>query len=549
MKQTPTATKEVAPALEIGSWGGTAVGKTAVGAAEAPDLFRGPPLTVGVGGTGHAIVVQWDIARGATDVELDPNAASIRIAPRPLLASIGALALAADGNLRRYANPSRQRIRSLTLAELKGAMNGDPVYASAGDFAHAAGAGQLRLVVSTRASSSEPWIPVFAVPSVPGSGVVPSMLSGATFAGSVLSFPYAVTGELRFGLYTGSAPQNFEPVPFKVASASAAVEVLPVDLALTGPDGGTIWAFPGPFLATSPAATASLRVPVELALQADLPRATKEKRPLRAEIRLQGKAASAEATVSFAPPRGAVVRREPSLLHCDLAGDPVPLPMAEDPDPQAPTSVTGALSVRYLGLRLHADLSDPAPAPDEPVRGVVVRSAPVRCVFPPAGLIGLSVGKAGIVGRAPEDCELEAQIVRLEPDGTVSPLGPPGRLAMPPSDVLGTAWIDMPMLDPSPDPLALTLRAVRGRYFWAGGGQARHRVRVVVRDADPGGRPVCLGGTVLATVGLGADGRTAVDLPNVSFPPSLFRAAAPRLESELFVGVDIADLTLRYARP
>ncbi|MBL0174633.1 MAG: hypothetical protein IPP94_05095 [Ignavibacteria bacterium] len=504
-----------------------------------------PQTPVQIPAEGYALLVAWNSVRGATGLALDDAAGVVSIAPSPILESMTDLVLTRDGNHRVYANPGKKRILRLTIRGLKMTGEGNPVYARTGDFSAPTTDGKtLRLVVSSRASASDAWMPVFAIPSVPARGAIPPMFTGAAFSNEVLSFPYALNGQLRLTLFEKEKPEEFVAQPMEISSVGATVEALPLDLELTGPAGDVLWSFPGEFPVGAPQAAPSLRVPIELALKADIPAALAEGRPLRAEFRLKGKAAQQAVFLSFAQPRGAILRENKAMLHCDLAGDPVPIPFGAELDAQAPTEVSGGMSIRYLGLRLLPELSASLPAPGETVEGSVVRDAPVYQAFPPAGLRGLSLGKIGIIGRAPEDCELEAQLVRMRGDAPGLPLGPPGRLPVGKSDVISTVWIDLPEMEATEDPLAVSLRALRGRFFWAALSSGRRRVCVVVRDPDPAHRPLLLGASVLLTVDA-----PSIDVPMQAFPSSQFHSAPPMLSSELFLAVDISGLTLKYTRP
>jgi hypothetical protein len=80
-----------------------------------------------------------------------------------------------------------------------------------------------------------------------------------------------------------------------------------------------------------------------------------------------------------------------------------------------------------------------------------------------------------------------------------------------------------------------------GRFFWAGA--ERPLVRVAIHDPDPAGRPLLLGTTTLQAVQAQEQ-----HLPGFVLPAAAFRKTAPLLRSDLFLTVDLSDLTLRYAR-
>lgn len=503
---------------------------------------------------GHPLAVAWNTVPGATSIVVDdggtgsagaPPAGSVRIGPAAVQRPFGTITLTSGGdNSYVYNNPQHRRIIKLTLRGFKRPGNGNQVYRSSSDLDVAApDVVAKRIIVSTRASSSEQWMPVFAVPHFGARNAMPALLTGGSFSNEVLSFPYAFTGQIRVTLHERRDKlEESTSLASAFTSVDATEEVLPRDLELSGPTGQVIWAFPGDYLAGAPAAEPSMRVPLELALNEDLPAAMTENRPVRAEFRLKGKAGGDAVFINFPAPRGAVLREHKGLLHCDLAGDPVSLPLGDPLAAETPQSVKGGFSIRYQGLRLLSDLSDPLPAPAEVVRGIVVSGSAALRVLPPQGLVDISLAKVGIIGRAPEECELEAQLVRVQGDVGGAPVGPPGRVVVSRAGAIATIWIDLPEIDPVAEPLAVSVRALRGRFFWAG--TERSLIRLVARDPDPGGRPLRLGsGTFMAVE------TASIDVVEQNFSPALFRSTIPAFASDLFLSVDISDLTLRYRRP
>lgn len=526
-----------------------------VDARTAPQVSRlVPSSSVELPPEGYPLAVAWNTVPGATSIVVDdggtgaasaPPAGSVRIAPASVLRPFGTITLTGGGNNSHvYNNPQRKRIVKLTLHGFKRPGDGNQIYRNADDLGVAApDAVAKRIIVSTRASSNEQWMPVFAVPHFGARNAMPAMLTGGSFSGEVLSFPYALTGQIRVTLHERRDKlEESASLASAFTSVEATEEVLPRDLELAGPTGQVIWAFPGDYLAGAPAAEPSMRVPLELALNQDLPAALAGNRPVRAEFKLKGTAEDEAVFINFPAPRGAVLREHKGLLHCDLAGDPVLLPLDQPLAAETPQSVKGGLSIRYQGLRLLSDLSDPLPAPAEIVRGIVVGGSAALRVLPPQGLVGISLARVGLIGRAPEECELEAQLVRVQGEVGGAPVGPPGRIVTGRSGVVTTVWIDLPEFDPVAEPLAVSVRALRGRFFWAGAG--RSLIRLVARDPDPGGRPLRLGSATFMAVET-----ASIDVVEQSFPPALFRSTIPAFASDLFLSVDISDLTLRYRRP
>ncbi len=303
-----------------------------------------------------------------------------------------------------------------------------------------------------------------------------------------------------------------------------------------------MWAFPGELPPEAPAVEVDLRVAFETALNAAL--AAGE--PLDLVYRLRG-APPGEAGFSFARARGSVVRAFPGVLRAVLEGDPTTgldlgaalggQPLSEE----RPTSVTADLSVRYEGVRVLETLSDPVPAPGG-ANGQVVGEKPLTRGLPPAALHGLPLVRAGLIGRAPEASELSVQVVDMTTGEPGGQLGPPGTIELQPSASLGTVWVEVPEFEAQNGPVGVSVRANRGRFFWAGG-PAGPLLKLAVRDPDPGGRPLKLNGHQLLSV-VGAERF----LPLEALPAEAFQSRIPMLESDLFLTVDLADLTLRYRR-
>ena len=146
-----------------------------------------------------------------------------------------------------------------------------------------------------------------------------------------------------------------------------------------------------------------------------------------------------------------------------------------------------------------------------------------------------------MIGRAAEDSELSLEFVSVTGDTAGPALGPPAVLKLPADNAIATCWVDVPKGVTPKGPVGLRVRANHGRFFWASNDQPL--VRVAVFDPDPAGRPLLLGSATLKEI-------TQPDShePRFSFPATAFRGAPPKLQSSLFLTVDISDLTLRYPR-
>ena len=474
---------------------------------------------VDVGPPGAPLTVSWLPVAGATDVEVDPAVATI--SPAVVESALGVLPLAPSELGWLVTVPNGARIRALTLTNLT-LDDGSP---SSG------GPAGRHLTIALVDAAGRTAAPVCAVPPVPQRGLLPPSLTGASYADNVLTLPDLTAAKLRINLVTNDFPEQYVPMAMGLESVAATAAVLPRDLKLQEPDGTTtLWAFPGEWPAQSPSATPDMRLSIRRLFQA----AIKAGQPLAAVFRLSGQAGGM-VYLSFAPPAGALLRAFPGSLSTVLAGDPMPLPLAgPDLADETPSQVSADLTVTYAGLRVAEDISDTRPVAGD-VAGVIVGADPVMRGFPPRAFEEHPLARVGLIGRAPEDCELSVRFA----DASGARLGKPGVVKVSPSTVIGTAWADLPAM---PDgAIAISVVATKGRFLWASG--TVPLTRFVVRDPDPGSRAVTLAGVAVARIN-----QNKQTWKLASLPPAAFRATVPALASPLFGSVVLSNLTLRYAR-
>lgn len=487
--------------------------------AEPPLFVFAPPVDVGP--PGAPLTVNWAPVAGATDVEVDPAVATI--SPAVVESALGVLPLAPDGSGGWLVTiPNGARIRALTLTNLT-LEDGSP---SSG------GPAGRHLAIALVDGAGQAAAPVCAAPPVPQRGLLPPSLTGASYANNVLTLPDLTAAKLKINLVPNDFPDQSEPLAMGLDSVAATAAVLPRDLKLLEPDGTTtVWAFPGEWPAHSPSATPDLRLSVRRIFQA----AIKAGQPLSAVFRLSGQAGG-KVYLSFAPPTGALLRAFPGSLSAVLAGDPMPLPLAGPAlADESPSQVSADLTVTYAGLRMMEDISDAPPDAAGEVAGVVVGTEPVTRGFPPRAFEAYPLARVGLIGRAPEDCELSVRFA----DVSGARLGKPGVVKVSSSTVISTAWADMPAM---PDgAVAISVVATKGRFLWAGG--TIPLTRFVVRDPDPGGRAINLAGVAIAQIN-----QNKQTWKLASLPPAAFRATVPPLASPLYGTVVLSNLTLRYAR-
>lgn len=484
---------------------------------------------------GLARAVTWAGAAGATDVVLDPPgrvaggvpAGVVRITPAPFFEERGTMDVDGIGLMEVVVDDGADvPLRRITLYGLRRAGEEDAPELTGG-------LGGLRLLASTPQPGGG-WMPRCVVPAESPPDPMPRALATAAYTGRVLTLPTPLTGPVRLTLVEGAHLEAFAPVAFDLDRLKRQAEYAPRDLVLTGPDGQTLWSMPGPFSTAMPTAETDVRLPLEQALRTRL----QDGAPLEAAVTLTGADKSA-VQFAFGTPGGALLRTQPGPARVALAGDPAPLDLGGPLDAAAPATATAGVYVRYDGLRVLEEASDAVPSVLE--AGPVVRHAPVTRLLPPSALDGWDVARVGLVGRAPEACELEVTLVARRGPQLGAPMGPPGVVRLEAGADVRTAWVELPPRHTTVGAAAVQVTARTGRFYWAG--LDAPLVRVVVRDPAPPPQPLRLDGADWLTVD--ADG-VADDAH--ALPAAAFTGAAPVLDSPLFLTVDLVDLTLRYPR-
>jgi hypothetical protein len=381
--------------------------------------------------------------------------------------------------------------------------------------------------------------PRFCVPPVGKTGAVPASLTGATYSNRVLSLnPGVDATKARISLVDGDNPLEFSENDVDLDTADATTDTPPHNAKVTAPDGTAIWQTPL-FDPAGPPAIVDFRAPLEAALNKQLG----AKQPASVTFTVTADA-PAQAFVSLAGPTGALVRIETGAIRTILEGDPVALSLSGPLADEQPGSVTGDFSIHYSGLRILETVSDPLPAPDQMLSGLVV--TPDRAAarpLPPQAFDNWQPARVGVYGRAPEDCELSIEFARMVGDAAAEALAPPAVVAVKAGGAFSTAWAQVPKDAKISGSSGIRVRANRGRFFWVTGDNGKGLARIAVHDEDPGGRPLLLGGVQVAAVT-----QPSSHQPAFAFPPQAFRSIASAFSSDLFLVIDCADLTLRYPR-
>lgn len=474
---------------------------------------------------GFAHTVRWEGVAGATAAEV--REASVVLSPSVAEETAQDVSFTNDGGWV-VRIPQGKRVKSLTLRGLK--------IAGGSEITDSPGLAGMRLAVSFPPVQGGGWeSPRFAVPAVSADNMVPATLTGATFSNRVLTLRGSVPAtRVRVSLVNGGAPQDFVAQPAEISRIHLGTETAAHNIKLLGPDGNTLWQLPE-FDPDAPSADVDLRVALELALNARL----KDRQPLEATFTVSADA-PAQAFVSFSRVTGVLLRVNEGVVRTELTGDPMQLELGELAR-EIPQSVSGDLTVTYAGIRILETVSDDPPAPNAAVSGVIAGEGGVLKIFPPQALEGIAPALVGIVGRAPEECELSLEFVSVNGGVAGGAIGPPAVLKLTPDNAIRTRWVDVPAGVTLSGSVGLRVRANRGRFFWVSEDQPL--ARVAIHDPDPAGRRLFLGAAPLKEVF-----EANTHEPGFRYPAAAFRNAAPVLQSDLFLTVDISDLTLRYAR-
>lgn len=475
---------------------------------------------------GFAHTIRWQGVTGATDAEVEE--ANVFLAPAMVSETQQEVSFGNDGGWV-VTVPSGKRVKALTLSGLK--------RSSGVEITDSDGLAELKLAVSFPPVQGGGWdSPRFAVPPVGAEGMVPRTLTGATFKNRVLTLNDAVpAAKVRVSLVTGGEPRDFATQAADISKIHLRTETAARNIKLVGPDGNTLWQLPE-YDPQAPSTDVDIRAALELALKAKV----QNNQPLEATFTVSADA-PAEAIVGFRRIAGAVLRVQEGIVRAELNGDSVQLDIGGALADERPSSVTGDLTITYAGIRILENASDEPPEANAAVSGAIATASGVLKTFPPAALEGITPARIGIIGRAPEECELSLEFVSVNGGVAGSPVGPPAVLTLSTDNEIRTRWVDVPSGVALSGPLGLRVRANRGRFFWVT--REQPLARIAIHDPNPGSRPLFIGATKLKEIV-----ETNSHEPGFRFPVAVFRNAAPALRSDLFLTVDISDLTLRYAR-
>jgi hypothetical protein len=483
---------------------------------------------VEIGAPGHLITVEWPPATGAAKAEV--TEASLTLTPATVLETHTDVPSSKNGNGWVITIPTGKRLSALTLRGFK----------KIGEDELVSSPSSGRIAVAFPPVQGGGFdSPRFSVPHVDSKGSVPASLTGATYLNRVLSLnPGIDATKVRISLVEGDNPLEFSEDDSDLDTVDATTDTPAHNAKVTAPDGTAIWQTPL-FDPAGPPAVIDFRAPLEAALNRQL----SAKQPASVTFALSADT-PAQAFVSLAAPTGALVRIETGVIRTTVEGDPVALTLSGPLADEQPGSVTGDFSIRYSGVRILETVSDPLPPSDQTLSGVII--TPDRGAarsLPPQAFDNWQPARVGVYGRAPEDCELSIEFVRMVGNAPAEALAPPAVVTLKAGGAFSTVWAQVPKEAKISGPSGIQVRANRGRFFWVTADNGRGLARIAVYDDDLGGRTLLLGGVQVAAVT-----QPSSHQPAFAFPPQAFQSTASVFSSDLFLVIDCADLTLRYPR-
>jgi hypothetical protein len=496
----------------------------------APVVVTVMPEIISLSEAGHEIPVAWKAVPECTGAKVE--AASLTLAAalvqRPVNATVSQ-----EGNSRVIKFGASVTVTKLVFTDLK-----MPLEDGTGNSITLRQTSDLppdrRLVVSA-ADAAGNFYPMATAPAAPQREMLPPPVGTASFASSTLSFTGIKTDKIRLSLVSGGFPEDYVQKAFEVASITAYADFGPTDCRVVDGTDKELWSFPGELTAAIAPAEIDLKIPLETELNS----AISKKEAPNVSFRVKG-GQDCKAKLWKGAFRGRLVRSVKGVTTVELEGESKPLPCFSSLPEEVPTQVVGDLAVRYKGIRLCPGLNDSLPTGK--VSGTIVGTWDVVRPLASAQLAGMPVARIGLIGRAPEKCELAIRLVRLINGIPAESLGAEVVISVNPSPFFSLSWCDPKRVDIGDAAAGLAVRAVSGRFFWAKGDED-YLVKIAVYDENPTQQPVTLTGETLVQAGA-----QEISLPGHSFPAAPFSGTSPVLDSLLFLTVDFSDLELGYAR-
>ena len=478
--------------------------------------------------------VSWARVAGAGAVDVTHGSLTLGAAPRAEK-TMSSLSLAKSG--RHYIINLGQTVRLVALT-LDGFTYRPEGTTTDQTFSPSSSA---RLVIAIPNPQTD-WLPIYAIPAVSREST-PKLYAGATMSGKTVHFPPDVqtVNKVRISVMENFAGDGERVLASTITRATAQVKNLPEDLTVTNVvDGTTIFAQDGLYLDDTP----NLTLDMVHHAQGTLDQQLSVGEPLSFGWRAAAKTGTAF-HYTYQPIQGALLRTFAGVTRTELTGESqaIPLDLGVAPlDAETPTAVSADLTVRYDGLRVLPRVNDALPTTTGNLHGRIVRTEPVGRTVLDGATAAYPVARIGLLGRAPEACELSVWLAPHITAGRAGePLTDPGVVQLAAGSEMRVIWVALPQAVTHEGALCVQVRANSGRFFWLA--DLEPALKVAVLDPEPNGRPVLLQNRLLVAMTT-----KRMHLPRTHLAVDLFTGALPRLSSELFVTVEFVDLTLRYTR-
>ncbi len=396
------------------------------------------------------------------------------------------------------------------------------------------------LVVAIPNDQTE-WLPLFSIPHI-SKASTPRQYAGAAYSSNTVNFPDKMQPlkKIRLSVFKNFSKENEEVLASTLTGASARIKNLPQDLTLNNDtDNSILFEQKDLFQNDMPDILFDLTHPAQTAFDKQLA----EKNPLSFQYTLHAKNNTAFQYSSNGV-KGALLRTFKGVNSTILSGETQPLSLdlsSAGLATEAPAKVTADLTITYEKLRLLDSLNDDVPPGRGDVSGKIVSDDSTSRLLQDGEIARYPIDRIGLIGRAPEACELSLSLIPRQGKSMGEPLLAPGVVQLEASTEIEVIWVSLPQAISHEGPLMLTLRANSGRFFWVTAPEPA--IKVVVQDPDPDGREILINNRLLTRLAV-----ERIHLPQVSIQSDLFTEKAPLLSSNLFVTIELSDLTLRYSR-
>lgn len=495
-------------------------------------------------GAGYSQAFSWQAVPGTNKIEI--NSGQCRISPAAV-ETLTSFSFNKHNNIVDINIGEAKAIRSFKLYGLTGGASNASLHSSNNINDHG-----LKLLVSV-AGANGAFTPIYSVPEVPAKGVFPGSYVGASFKNDTLSFNTPLqTSTIRLLLVDKNFPEATTRQNISISSLQGTYMSLPhqlsVDLDKGSENETSLFSFTGSMSLQMPAIKVSFAQQLFNTFQQKLDAQQEDNlTPIESVLNLSSTSSDgnndAFAAVLINPPEGYLLREISGIHITVLEGETKNLNIDTEQTLAAEqaASVIGDIKIQYNGIKILPDLSSNIPVPTGNIQGQVVSHNAIIKKLPPLALENQSIARIGIIGRAPEDCELALELLDMSGGIEGSVLPGPIVLKLSGEKKIQAHWFKIDKQAPFNLPLGIRLRCNSGRFYWAASPESL--IRLAIYDIDPGNEIIKLNDQNIAN---------GSQLPLVdqkhTFPPEQFRHSLPKIHSNLFLTVEIADLTLRYAR-